>query len=106
MKMATDGPDPTLCDRHIFEHGTAVFMTHSIPSNAMERWVQKIKQASEQPVDWHFVGGRAIVKTTGDVFKVRVAIEKLLPEHDQLYVAAVKQYDLEVGNPPRYWFDE
>jgi hypothetical protein len=103
--MATDGPDPTPCSKDIYENGTPVFMTSSIPSNAMERWVKAVAKASMYPVDWHFAGGRAVVLTTGDVSCVRAAIEMLLPEHDRLYAEAVKKYGMDGRNPPRYWFD-
>lgn len=102
--MATDGPTPKPCDPNIFKRGKRVFMTHTIPSNAMERWVQSVAAECGLPVDWHFAGGRAVVMALGDVTKVRAAIEKLLPEHDKLYREAVAQYD-DASEPPRYFFD-
>lgn len=98
--MATDGPNPAPCDPDILEHGESVFMTHSIPSNAMEGWVKQVAAKSGQPVDWHFFGGRAIVKTTGSVDAVRAAIEALLPEHDALFKKAVPD---KAYQPPRGW---
>lgn len=88
--MATDGPDPTPCAPDIFQNGHNVFMTHTIPSNAMERWVQKVAKLSGQPVDWHFCGGRAVVLALGDLDKVQEAITALKPEHDKLYAKALK----------------
>ena len=51
--MATDGPNPTPCHPKIFKKGVHIFTTHSIPSNAMERWVQNIAQEADVPVDWY-----------------------------------------------------
>ena len=88
--MATDGPDPKPCDRRIYEAGTCVLISNTIPSNAMEGWVRKVADLSGQPVDWHFVAGRAVVKAMGDLRKVREALETLKPEHDALYKKAFK----------------
>lgn len=103
--MATDGPDPAPCDRDVFENGVAVFMTNSIPSNAMEGWVRLVALRSKQRVDWSFIGGRAVVRAIGDIPKVVESIKALLPEHDQLYRNAVAQYGSDGSNPPRYFFD-
>ena len=103
--MATDGPDPAPCDPEVFKKGKDIFMTHSIPSNAMEGWVKKVANLSGQKVDWYFFGGRAIVKALGDCDKVVDVINQLLPEHDELYKKAVA--DLHIGfepDPPRYFF--
>lgn len=104
--MATDGPTPPPCERDIFENGTAVFMTHSIPSNAMEKWVKHVAEESGQRVDWTFAGGRAVVKAIGDIPRVVEAIKRLLPEHDALYREAVKRYGDDGDSPPRYFFEE
>jgi hypothetical protein len=88
--MATDGPDPPPCDSKVFKEGQRVFMTHSIPSNAMEGWVQKVAKLSGQPVDWHFYGGRAVVLALGDLDKVQQAIQELKPEHDALYAKSIE----------------
>lgn len=87
--MATDGPDPTPCNQEVFNKGEVVFMTHSIPSNAMEGWVRKVAKLSGQRVDWHFFGGRARILALGDIEVVKAAIIELLGEHDDLYREAV-----------------
>jgi hypothetical protein len=106
--MATDGPDPTPCNPDIFENGRAVFMTHSIPSNAMEHWVKMVAERSGEPVDWHFAGGRAVVLTTGDVRTVRAAIKTLLPEHDEAWRKGVARYGKDFADdpPPRGFIDD
>lgn len=92
--MATDGPTPPPCDKDIFQKGTHVFTTHTIPSNAMEGWVKKVAEQSGQRVDWHFVGGHACVLALGDIDKVKETIEALMPEHNRLYEEACKKFDL------------
>jgi len=82
--MATDGPDPDPCNKEVFNKGKCVFITHSIPSNAMEGWVKKVAERSGQPVDWHFCGGRARVLALGDISKVNLALQELMPEHNEL----------------------
>lgn len=100
--MATDGPTPAPCDGDIFSNGTAIFLTHSIPSCAMEGWVQHVAKDSGQRVDWSFTGGRAIVRYLGDGAKVRAAIMSNINEHDRLYRKATGgDY-----RPPRCFFDE
>jgi hypothetical protein len=92
--MATDGPTPKPCDPKIFSEGTSVFVTSTIPSNAMEGWVRKVAEKSGQPVDWHFAAGRARVLALGDIDKAKAAIEELMPEHDRLYQEALKKLGL------------
>lgn len=82
--MATDGPTPPPCDDEVYKRGTSVFVTDSISSNRMERWVQQVAKLSGQRVDWHFSGGRANVLALGDLGRVRTAIEQLMPLHDSL----------------------
>jgi hypothetical protein len=66
-------------------------MTHSIPSNAMERWVKQVAARSGQRVDWHFIAGRANVLALGDLARVRAAIAELMPEHDRLKKRATRE---------------
>lgn len=92
--MATDGPTPPPCNDKVFENGTVVLITSTIPSNAMEGWVKQVAERSGQPVDWHFFGGRAVVKALGDIAKVQRAMEELKPEYDRLYIEAFETYGL------------
>lgn len=82
--MATDGPTPPPCDADVFENGMVVFLTDSISSNRMERWVKLIAKESGQKVDWHFCGGRAVVLALGDTDRVKSTIDNLMPAHDAL----------------------
>lgn len=72
--MATDGPDPTPCDKDIFERGFVVYQTHGVSSNRMEGWIKRIAFESGQPVDWHFAAGYAIVKGLGDLKLIEAAV--------------------------------
>jgi hypothetical protein len=98
--MATDGPTPPSCNREVFAHGTCVFVTSTIPSNAMEGWVQKIAELSGERVDWHFAAGRARVLALGDLEKVRAAILLLHAEHDRLYREACERLGFTDVTPP------
>lgn len=79
------------CDPDIYKNGIDAFMTNSIWSERLEEWVKKIAQESNQPVDWHWAAGRAIILTTGDVEKVRVAIKNNRDMHDKFYLESVKE---------------
>lgn len=89
--MATDGPDPAPCDDEIYNNGELVFVTHTIPSNAMEGWVKKVAKVSKQRVDWYFCGGRAVVLAMGDLKAVTKAINDLMPEHDKLMAKSLRK---------------
>jgi hypothetical protein len=95
VSMSTDGPTPPACDREVFDKGEQVFLTDSIPSNAMERWVKAVAVLSGQRVDWHFGGGRARVLALGDLAAARTAIADLLPLHDRLRDAEIKRYGID-----------
>ena len=58
--------------------------THSIPATDIEWFVKKVAKLSGEDVDWHYFGGTAVIKTTGNPTLVRRALEKLMPEHDKL----------------------
>jgi hypothetical protein len=87
--MATDGPTPAPCNSEVYQHGEVVFVTDSISSNRMEQWVRNVAELSGQPVDWHFVGGRAVIKALGDISKVRSAMDHLFPQLEKLRRASL-----------------
>lgn len=84
--------DAEKCNPDIYKDGTLVFMTHSIPSNELHKWVQMVAILSEQPVDWHFAGGRACVLALGDLPRVLSAITDLLPIHNKMQEAESSNY--------------
>ncbi|PJE74034.1 MAG: hypothetical protein COV01_02945 [Candidatus Taylorbacteria bacterium CG10_big_fil_rev_8_21_14_0_10_41_48] len=108
ITMATDGPTPTPCDQKVFDKGTCLFVSNSIPSNAMEGWVTKVKEKSGQPVDWHFAGGRARVLALGDLERVKTVMKELKSEHDDLWREAVSKIlgkdSAEQSTPPGFEF--
>jgi hypothetical protein len=77
------------CDQRIYEEGEVVFVTHTIAAKDIESWVKSVALLSGQPVDWHFVAGRAVVKALGDIDFVKDTIRQLLPEHHALMRAAL-----------------
>jgi len=103
--MATDGPTPPPCDPEISRNGTTVLVSHSVPSNATERWVKKVAKLSGQRVDWSFSGGAIVVQALGDLGKVLEAMRELKDEWNQLYQDAVKVYDAPPHPAPwrEYW---
>ena len=74
------------CNPNIFKKGTAVFIT-DLPAEDAESWVKEVAQASGQPVDWSYMGGRVVVKALGDLDRVKAAITALLSQHDWLQQA-------------------
>lgn len=89
---------PPRCNQEVFERGEHVWTLHSIPGAKIERLIKKIAKRSGQRVDWHFVGGRAVVRYLGDRDRVVQAIEHFKPEFQRLYNAAVGP-DLEDLHP-------
>lgn len=82
--------EPPPCDTEVYNKGETIFVTHTIGSEEIEKWVKKIAKKSGQKVDWFFMGGRAVVKCVGNFDKARKALAELKPEHDQLYLEAVR----------------
>ena len=89
LPPVVEGQQPAnKCNEDVYAKGSLVFMTHTIRSWHIENWVRKVAERSGQPVDWHFVAGRACVKALGDLDKVREALAHFKPEHDKLYLEA------------------
>lgn len=65
----------TPCRPDVFQRGSIVAMLAGPRAVTIEAWVQEIARSTEQLVDWHFVGGRAIVRALGDLPRVRAAIK-------------------------------
>ena len=103
--MGSDLPD---CDPDIYENGTTVLVTHSMKDKAIEGWVKKVAEQSGQPVDWFWLGGRAIVRTTGDVATVRKTMYDLQEEHDQLFFESINPMFRDHARPPSFdmWWEE
>lgn len=80
------------CDSDVYENGAQVFITHTLSSKDVEKWVKEVAKESGQKVDWHYAGGRAVVLALGKLKKVNAAIVKLRPIHDELFRVACLQY--------------
>lgn len=79
------------CDKEVYENGSQIFLTHSIPAKKIEKWIKAVAKESGQKVDWHYVGGRAVILALGDLKKVYSALTNLRETHDDLYFHAVKE---------------
>lgn len=89
--MATDGPTPKDCDPDIYKNGIVVQVCTGLSSNRMENWVRQVAEKSGQPVDWHYMGGRATVLTTGSLPLVAIAMEELAGEYQKLALETREQ---------------
>lgn len=76
-ELMTASGDTAPCNRDIYKNGVQVAVLHGASARLIERFVREVAEYSEQPVDWHYVGGRARVLTTGDCERVRLAITAL-----------------------------
>lgn len=80
--MASDGPTPAPCNLEIYSKGECI-LTLSGSSNMVERWVKSVATEANARVDWHYVGGVAVVKHLGDeasLLRTYKAIARLLPQ--------------------------
>ncbi len=68
---------PVQCNEEIFKNGQVVAV-YSAGMIAMEGLVKEANRTGPE-MDWHYVAGRAIVKTLGDVEKARQALAGALP---------------------------
>lgn len=76
--MATDGPDPKPCDGEIYRRGTVVGIFETYGANHFEDLIRQVREQCGQRVDWHYAGGRAIVKALGDVDAARAAVDRIV----------------------------
>lgn len=69
--MMPEQPTRDECDREVYEHGTvvAVFV---MPKDACEALCVGLAATTGCRVDWHYVGGRNVVKVLGDAAADRV----------------------------------
>jgi len=97
------------CDEEVYLKGEVVFITNTIASGKIEEWVKNLRQQSGQKVDWHWMGGRAVVRALGDIPAVRDAIVSQMARHDDLFNEATAKLGLRPGvvDPPRPdWWTE
>jgi hypothetical protein len=75
--MSSDGPTPRPCNKKIFKKGVAIAMLQG-SSNAIEDWVQAVAVKAKAQVDWHYVGGKAIVLHLGTAASLTRTLEVML----------------------------
>ena len=63
--------DPDKCNQEIFKNGNTVAVIVGISPKELDNICDDLSIYSGQPVDWHFCGGRAVVRTLGNVNSVR-----------------------------------
>lgn len=51
----------TECAPDLYERGVAVLIMAGLASTAIEAQVVRWREEGKRPIDWHFVGGRAVV---------------------------------------------
>lgn len=86
-----EGVNNSLCNGEKSQERTVVFQTHTIHADDIMVWVQKVEQLSGQPVSCHFVCGRTIICTTGDIPAVKDALIELKKDHDDMYFDTLKR---------------
>lgn len=65
------------CKASIYQEGVQVAVMHGGSAKLIDRFVKEVAEYCDEPVDWHYVGGRARILTTGDAAKVQLAIREL-----------------------------
>jgi hypothetical protein len=80
VRRAADAAVPPPCDDKIFHQGQVVAVLDG-GAKAVEGVVAEANRRLSLAgrVDWHYVGGRAVVKTVGDVEQARKALEQSIP---------------------------
>ena len=73
------------CNSKVYKRGKVIFLTDSIPSEKIEEFVISVRKDSGQRVDWHYMGGRAVIKYLGDKNKVIESLKKFRNIHDEAY---------------------
>jgi hypothetical protein len=69
--------DLASCDTKIFKTGKQVAIIAGGSAKLIDRFVRELAEYCDQPVDWHYVGGRGVILTTGNVTLVRNAMREL-----------------------------
>ncbi|MFH1621108.1 MAG: hypothetical protein ABIB04_03415 [Patescibacteria group bacterium] len=78
-------------DPFVEKFGKVVFVTSVQNRDMIEVWVKKIAAVSGQKVDWHFLGPSVCILAVGDLHLVKLAIVKLIDEHDQIFLHEVQK---------------
>lgn len=77
--MATDGPTPPDCDPKPYKRGITVAWFETRGACAFEDLIKQVREDTGVPVDWHYVGGRAVVRAfLCDEAVVRKAVARII----------------------------
>ena len=69
------------CNQDIFNNGVSIMnISGDATGQEMEDWCAQLRTRSGQPVDWMVCCGRDVIKTTGDVAKVKEAVIESYPQ--------------------------
>ena len=74
MTARNPGLELPKCTTDVYNNGKTVIVIGDGAAEDIEEWVKKVAEKSGQKVDWHYVGGRAVVKALGDLKAVDDAI--------------------------------
>jgi hypothetical protein len=64
------------CNPAIYMLGTHVATIGNLKPRAVESLVRQVAKKTKQRIDWHYVGGYAIIKCLGDSAAVRKELAK------------------------------
>ena len=67
----------TVCDPEIYKHGAICAIITSASTEMLDFIVKRAAEVSGQRVDWHYFGGRAVVKALGNVHRVKTALRAI-----------------------------
>jgi len=73
-----DGTCGEFCDPAIFG-GHFVLALTGPRASMIEAFVKHVRETARLRIDWHFVGGRAVIKCLGSVAKAKAALQKWWP---------------------------
>ena len=75
--MKPSSNDLPACNMNIYNNGVQVAVITGGSARLIQRYVQELAEYTGEPVDWHYVGGRGLILTTGNINKVREGIMSL-----------------------------
>lgn len=73
-----DGTCGEVCDPAIFG-GQVIKVLAGPRASMIEAFVKHVRETSRLRIDWHFVGGRAVIKCLGSVSKAKASLQKWWP---------------------------
>lgn len=74
---APEAGSPPQCEREIYERGVWVATIADRSAKEIEQLIIECRHATGERVDWHYIGGRGVVKALGNV----VAVKNYLRQH-------------------------